>query len=69
MVYKNINDVLLKAQNVFFCVGQNFHEQITKGMFLAKYMKLKVLVWKMPQLDNLWKMPIILNHSLLIGIH
>lgn len=44
MVYKNIDDVLLKAQNVLFCVGQNFHEQITKGMFLAKYMSLKVLV-------------------------
>lgn len=40
MVYKNINDVLLKAQSVLFCVGQNFHEQITKGMVLAKYMRL-----------------------------
>lgn len=44
MVYKNINDVLLKAQSVLFCVGQNFHEQITKGMVLAKYMRLTVLV-------------------------
>lgn len=44
IVYKNIDDVLLKAQSVLFCVGQNIPEQITKGMFLANYMRLKVLV-------------------------